>query len=149
VPPDTDASKDPAVIHDLFCPDRPRSHPALRTVLDRVASLVTEIHPAASRMRSDHPFVEFSTMYNAVQQEMLLHAVDYDVSIDGEVGETSGVRVQVALPPGKRAADVRYSGDLRSFRNVPAETASIDGRTVVTVELDSLGIYSLVRIQLE
>jgi hypothetical protein len=55
----------------------------------------------------------------------------------------------VALPPGKRAANVRYSDDLRSFRDVPAETASIDGRAVVMVELDSLRIYGLIRIQLE
>ncbi|HEX7069399.1 MAG TPA: beta-galactosidase trimerization domain-containing protein, partial [Rhodothermales bacterium] len=123
-------------------------HPDLRGELERVAKTVREAHPAASVRLSDHPYVEFSTMRNPLARQMLVHAVNYDVGIDGTVGEARGVRLRVALPVGTKAGAVRYSGSLGAF-GVPAfEVVEMGGRSVVELELDRLSIYGLAVIDL-
>ncbi len=123
-------------------------HPELRSVLQRVADVIRDTHPIASMRTSDHPYVEFSTMYNPHTKQMLVHAVNYDVSINGEVGEANDVRLQVALPPGTSAAHVRYSSSLDGLSDLDFNEKSEGKRNVVDLELDRIGIYGLALIDL-
>lgn len=124
-------------------------HPDLRTVLVQVANVLREELPWTSRRQSDHPYVEFSTMHNPYTNQLLVHAVNYDVSIRGEVGPAEDLRLQIALPPGKEAASVRYSASLGDFAEPPHQVRTVDGRTVVDLELDRLNIYGLAVIDLK
>src|SRR5690606_32076885 len=123
-------------------------HPELRAVLERVADVVRTSHPNASARLSDHPFVEFSTMHNPHSKQMLVHAVNYDVSIDGEVSEAADVRLRVALPQGAKPVAVRYSGSLGQFEEPTFEVKDGDHGAVVELELDRVSIYGLAVIDL-
>ena len=124
-------------------------HPELRAVLTQAADLIRDELPWTSMRRSDHPYVEFSTMHNPHTNQFLVHAVNYDVSIRGEVGPAAGLRLQVALPPGMEPAGVRYSASLGDFSEPVHQVRTVDDRVVVELELDRLNVYGLAVIDLE
>ena len=126
-----------------------RIHPELRNILEQVADVVLEAHPQVSRRLTDHPYVEFSTMYNPHASQMLVHAVNYDVSINGEVRGAEGVGLRVALPPGRTLGAVRYSGSLGDFTEPPHKVSEANGQQVVSLDLDSLRIYGLAILDLQ
>jgi hypothetical protein len=126
---------------------RGRIHPELREILEEAASQVMELNPGVSRRLSDHPYVEFNTMYNASTNQMLLHLVNYDVSIDGDVNPAEDISVRVEMPAGKTMRSASFSGNLDGLVGIEAGIAE-DGRSVV-LTLDEVFIYGLAVINLQ
>jgi hypothetical protein len=128
---------------------RGRIHPGLTERLLEVGRAVEEMNPAASRRLSEHPYVEFSTMRNDRTGRLLVHLVNYDVSIRGDVHNASDVMLRVALPSGRSAAGVRYGAVNRPFAGIPYEVRTVAGREVLHFVADGLEVYGLVLIDME
>ena len=80
---------------------------------------------------------------------MLLHVVNYDVTVDGAITPARNLTVQVAIPRGKTARSVTWSGSLAEMKPLKCETASSDGHQTLTLHLDEVSIYGLAKIELE
>ena len=80
---------------------------------------------------------------------MLLHVVNYDVTVDGAITPARNLAVQVAIPPGKTARSVTWSGTLAEMKPVKYKTVSSAGRQMLTLDLDEVSIYGLAKIELE
>jgi hypothetical protein len=125
---------------------RGRIHPELRAVLQEGARQIGELNPSVSRLMSVHPFVEFNTMYNPETDQLLLHLVNYDVSINGEVNPAEKVQVRVELPAGKRVRSASFSGNLGPMASLDVQPSD-NGRSVL-LDLDEVFIYGLAVIDL-
>jgi hypothetical protein len=139
---------------DLF-PDIPEGYtrnridPALRQILDRLAGTVTTVlDKRITRLLSPAPYVELTTMLDRGRTRILLHAVNYDVTLNGDITPARGLKVQLALPNGKTLRSIYYSGTLGEMRPVKWTGASRERRSVV-FELDQVDVYGLAVIELD
>ena len=129
---------------------RNRMDPALRGILEHVAGKVKEgLGTRATRLTSAAPYVEITTMTEKSDRWMLLHVVNYDVTVDGTITPARGLKVQVAVPPGKTARGVSWSGTLGEMKPVKYQTVRKGGRQVVLLDLDEVNVYGLAKIELE
>jgi hypothetical protein len=76
---------------------------------------------------------------------MLIHLVNYNVTVDGEITPARGVVVDVAPPAGKKVRSVSYSGTLSPLESVKFAPAGKGIRFTA----DQLGIYGLAAVELE
>jgi hypothetical protein len=125
---------------------RGRIHPELRAVLEDAAAQVPDLNPVVSRRLSDHPHLEFNTMFNSRTNQLLVHFVNYDVSIDGDVNPARNVRISVEIPAGKRFRSAGFSGNLEPVAALSARVSD-DGRTV-ELDLGEVFIYGLAVLEL-
>jgi hypothetical protein len=79
---------------------------------------------------------------------MLLHAVNYDVTVNGDITPARGLKVQLALPRGKTVRSIRYSGTLGEMRPVKWTSAAPKQRSVA-FELEQVNVYGLAVIELD
>jgi hypothetical protein len=129
---------------------RNRIDPELRKLLERVAGKVQEsLGPRVTRLTSSAPYVEITTMTEKAKRWMLLHVVNYDVTVDGAITPARNLAVQVAIPRGKTAKSVTWSGTLAEMKPVKHKTVSSGGRQMLTLDLDEVSIYGLAKIELE
>jgi len=129
---------------------RNRIDPGLRQLLEHVADTVREsLGTRVTRLTSAAPFVEISTMREKNDRWMLLHVVNYDVTVDGAITSAKDLKVQVAIPRGKTARSVTWSGTLGEMKPIKFTAASKEGRQVVTLDLNETSIYGLAKIELE
>ncbi len=128
---------------------RNRIDPGLRQVLDDLAETVASLmEKRTTRLLSPAPFVELTTMLDRTGDRMLLHAVNYDVTVRGDITPARGLKVQVAPPRGRTVRSIRYSGTLGEMRPVKWESTSPKEGSVV-FELDQVNVYGLAVIELE
>ena len=80
---------------------------------------------------------------------MLLHVVNYDVTVDGTITPARNLKVQVAIPRGKAARSVTWSGTLSEMKPVKYKTVNSGGRQMLTLDLDEVSIYGLAKIGLQ
>jgi hypothetical protein len=129
---------------------RNRIDPDLRKLLERVAGKVQEsLGPLVTRLTSAAPYVEITTMTEKSDRWMLLHAVNYDVTVDGTITPARNLTVQVAIPRGKTTRSVTWSGTLSDIKPVKYRAVSRAGRQMLILDLDQVSIYGLAKIELE
>ncbi len=125
---------------------RNRIDPALRTILNEVADGVIAAMPnRLTRLVGDHPYLEISSMIAGDPDRMLIHLVNYDVTLGGVITPARDVTVEVAPPAGKKVTSVRYSGSLAALE--PAEFHSLGGG--IRFQADTVGIYGLAVLELQ
>lgn len=128
---------------------RNRINPALRQILENVAQKAIKLlDDRATRILSDAPYVELTTMPNQKENCLLVHLVNYDVTVDGTITPCRNSRIQLALPEGKKAKSVRYSGSLSELMPIEFSTIEKEGRQIVTFEVDEVQVYGLAVIEL-
>ena len=129
---------------------RNRIDPGLRKLLERVAGKVQEsLGTRVTRLASATPYVEITTMMEKTDRWMLLHVVNYDVTVDGTITPARGLKVQVAIPRGKTARSVTWSGTLTEMKPMKYRTMSRGGRQMLILDLNEVSIYGLAKIELE
>ena len=125
---------------------RNRIDPALRQVLETVAGKVVELGgEGLTRLAQPSPYLEITSMLTAKKDRMLIHLVNYNVTVDGEITPARGVVVDVAPPAGKKVRSVSYSGTLSPLESVKFAPAGKGIRFTA----DQLGIYGLAAVELE
>ncbi len=129
---------------------RNQMDPALRRELENMADRVSSLLGArVTRLVSGPAYVELTTMLEKNAHRLLVHFVNYDVTLDGTITPARGLRAQVALPAGKKARSLAYSGSLGAMHPLEFETTRQNGRQVLTFEPEETGIYGLAAIELE
>ena len=129
---------------------RNRIDPGLRKILEQVAGKVRErLGTRVTRLTSVAPFVEITTMMEQNDRWMLLHVVNYDVTVDGAITPARELKVQVAIPRGRTARTVTWSGSLAEMKPVKYKAVSSAGHQMLTLDLDELSIYGLAKIELD
>ncbi len=129
---------------------RNRMDATLRTLLEQVAGKIKAVAGTnTTRVLSTAPYVEISTMLAGTGRRMLLHAVNYNVTLDGTVTRARGVKVQIALPDGRKVRQVTWSGELAEMKPIPYQSTVIAGRQILRLDLDQIGIYGLMSIEMD
>ena len=126
---------------------RNRIDPGLRKHLEEAADeVVTLLKGNVIRLVTAKPYVELTSMVAEDQSRMLLHLVNYDVTLDGVINPARDLNLEVVLPRGKKAKAVRYCGDLTELKSVSFQPKG--GRNISFIA-DQVGIYGLAVIELE
>jgi hypothetical protein len=129
---------------------RGRIDPALRGILENSADEVLRLlNGRLTRLTVPSPFVEITAMRNPKKNRMLIHLVNYDVTVDGTVFPAKNVEVRVLLPAGNGIRQIRYSGSLSEMRPVPFLKETTEGRSLVRFTADEIQIYGLAVLELE
>ncbi len=129
---------------------RGRIDPALRTILETAADKIEVLQQGRiSRLLKKTPFVEMTTMHQPEKNRMLVHLVNYDVTVDGTITPATGLQVQVLVPAGKKVKQVSYNGTLTKMANVKFKSETKNGRQVITFDPDVVNVYGLAVIELE
>ena len=129
---------------------RNRIDPELHKLLERVAGKVREnLGTRVTRLTSVAPYIEITTMMEKTNRWMLLHIVNYDVTVDGTITPARELKVQVAIPRGKTARSLSWSGTLAEMQPIKYKTESRGGRQTLMLDLDEVGTYGLAKIELE
>lgn len=129
---------------------RNRMDAELRQILETVAFKAIELLDGrVTRILSTAPYVELTTMLNQKENCLLVHLVNYDVTVDGTITPTRNLKIQLAIPKGRKVESVRYNGSLSEM--VPVEFSSIEknGCRLVTFEVDQVQVYGLGIIDIE
>ena len=128
---------------------RNRIDPALRQILDRLADTLTSLlDRRTTRLLSPAPYIELTTMLDKAGNRMLLHAVNYDVTVNGDITPARGLKVQLALPRGKTVRSIRFGGTLGEMHTVKWESPAPKQGSVV-FDLDQVNVYGLAVIELD
>ena len=113
----------------------------LETVVAEIEALLPE---KISRLVDASPYLEMTTMRQKENNIILVHLVNYNVVLDGTITPAENVSVELVLPEGAKAKNIRYSGNLSDMQPVSFDTS---GRTIKFV-LPSVDIYGLAVIEL-
>jgi hypothetical protein len=129
---------------------RNRVDPALRSILEKVAATVKDtLGTGVTRLTQPAPYVEINSMLENTGKRMLVHVVNYDVTVDGTITPARNLRLQIALPPGKRAGKLTWSGTLSEMKPLIPESSARHDRQSLIVTLDEVGVYGLLNIELK
>ena len=124
---------------------RGRIDPDLRKVLEQVAVEIESLLPGKiSRLVDASPYLEMTTMRQKENNVILVHLVNYDVVLEGTITPTENVTVQLRIPDGMTAKNVRFSGTLSELQPVSFDKT---GQTIQFV-LPQVGIYGLAVVEL-
>lgn len=122
---------------------------ALRGVLEKVAEVVKRnLGSGVTRLTQRSPYVEISSMLETTGRRMLVHVVNYDVTVDGTITPARNVSLQVALPRGSTVSKVNWSGTLSEMRPLRPQPSSHQDRQTFVVNLDEVSVYGLLSIEL-
>jgi hypothetical protein len=129
---------------------RGRIDPALRGILENAAhEILRLLDGRVTRLAAPSPFVEITAMQSPKKDRLLVHLVNYDVTVDGTVTPARNVAVRVLLPAGARMKQIRYSGSLSEMKPVRARTENKAGRSLVCFTADEIQVYGLAVLELE
>jgi hypothetical protein len=118
----------------------------LRKILDGIALKVLEFPDIKiNRLMNPVPYVEITTMLQAEKNYLLLHLVNYDVTLDGTITPAENLSVQVKIPAGKRVKRVSFSGDLSPAQDLPCQT----GAGIITLQIPKVELYGLAIVELQ
>jgi hypothetical protein len=136
---------------DVF-PDIPEGYtrgkidPQLHQILDSIASRILEFPDIkTTRLMNLAPYVEITTMRQTERNYLLLHLVNYDVTLDGTITPAENLSVQVKIPPGQQVKKVSFSGNLDPVQEVPFKT----GPGEVMLQIPKVELYGLAIIELQ
>lgn len=124
---------------------RDNIHPELRDKLIQVADESAKIlNSQITRIEGDNKFVELSVMKKN-NEHLLIHLVNYNVTIDGDITPATNVNVKIALQEGQKVKSISYSGSLGEMELLD-HTLAEDG--TIKVVFPYLDIYGMARVEL-
>jgi hypothetical protein len=128
---------------------RNKIHPELRQILENLANEVKDISSDhLTILKNGSTFVELTTMRNA-DKYILVHLVNYNVTIDGDITPATDVEAQISIPESLSVKNITYSGELGAMQNLKFDSQESNGKKMVKVTFPSLNIYGLAKIELE
>ena len=126
---------------------RDNMHPQLRENLESVVGEIKALQPSGlTLLENGSPFVEMTTMRKG-NEHMLVHLVNYNVTIDGTVTPAENLRAVIALPEGVDVKSVKYNGQLGQMQDIPFDLIENGSRKVVKVTFPSVDIYGLAVVE--
>lgn len=129
---------------------RNRIDPQLRTALNRAADMIEEmLNGRLSKVSGDSPYLEMSAMLQADKNLLLVHLVNYDVTVAGDVAPAQNAIVEVLLPQGKRARRAAYSGVLSEMKPLEFTSEKRGSREKIAFMADRVNVYGLAVVELE
>jgi hypothetical protein len=124
---------------------RNRMSPVLRKNLqEMIIGLEQSLSSDLTRLTTASPYLELTTMIQKKDDLLLVHLVNYDVTLDGTVTPVKNIDLNVVIPEGKTAKQVTYSGSLSDMKPVSFVHR---GRTL-SIKIPDVKIYGLVIVQL-
>lgn len=128
---------------------RDNMNPELRKKLESVAEeSIKLLNSKITMIDGDNKFVELSVMKKN-NEHLLIHLVNYDVTVDGDITPATNIKVQIAVPEGFSVKNITYGGELGAMQNLKYEIKKQDGFSLATVTFPNLNIYGLAKIELE
>jgi hypothetical protein len=88
-------------------------------------------------------------MQQPQKDRMLVHLVNYDVTVDGTITPANNLQVQLLIPAGKKVKQVSYNGTLGKMALLEFKSQMSDGRQVITFEPDVVNVYGLAVVEME
>jgi hypothetical protein len=128
---------------------RGRIDAELKRILSNVADkALTILNSNVTRIQNNTPFVEISTMLNSKNNRLLVHLVNYNVTIFGEITPASNTIIRLELPDGKNPGKLVYSGTLGDMVPVKYNIINNGPRRAIEFVADTVDIYGLAVLEL-
>lgn len=128
---------------------RNKIHPELRQILENLANELTNMFSDhLTILKNGSPFVELTTMQKN-DKYILVHLVNYNVTVDGDITPAADVNAQISIPEGLSIKNITYSGELGEMKNLKFDSQESNGKNIVNVTFPHLNIYGLAKIELE
>ena len=128
---------------------RDRIDPALREHLTEAAERIPELLDGQVIRVSGSPYVEMSTMLGASQSHLLVHLVNYDVTIAGDITPAEACEVELLLPAGKTAQSITFSGTLGEMQPLEFTSEAAGGQQKVVFNAGPVNVYGLAVVRLK
>jgi hypothetical protein len=129
---------------------RNRIDPALREKLETVSQrIVALLADKVTRLVEKMPHVEMTTMRSPDNTRLLVHFVNYEVTVDGDLTPAKSLKAQLVVPQGKKARSVHYSGTLSQMQPLEFTTTQKTPQQIIRFQTDELNIYGLAVVALE
>ncbi len=127
---------------------RGRINPELNNILATIALKITDLLAGQmTQVKGDTPYLEITTMLQTDKKHLLVHLVNYDVTIDGVITPAKDLAVQLVLPKGLRANQVLYSGNLSVLQPVAFQVDQARSQ-VITFSVPEVQVYGLAVVEL-
>lgn len=128
---------------------RDNINPALRKKLNNLAEETLKLLGSnVTKIEDGNKFIEMSTMRKN-NEHLLVHLVNYNVTIDGDITPANNIKAQIALPEGRSIKSITYSGDLGEMKILKYDVQSKNGRSLANITFPSINIYALAKIEME
>jgi len=128
---------------------RDNIHPELREKLNFVAEESLKLLGSkVTKLDAGSKFIEMSIMRKK-DELLLVHLVNYNVTVDGDITPATDVKAQIAIPEGLSVKNITYSGELGEMQKLKYDIQEQDGIYVATVTFPGLNIYGLAKIEME
>lgn len=128
---------------------RNRIDPQLRTALNSAADKIEEMLSGQLSKVAGSPYLEMTAMLQADKNLLLVHLVNYDVTVAGDVAPAQNAMVEVLLPQGKRAKGVAFSGTLSEMKPLEFTSQKQGQREKIVFMADRVNVYGLAVVELE
>lgn len=129
---------------------RNRIDPALREHLNAAADQLQKMLAGSlTKLTSNADYLELTTMFQRQKNLVLVHLVNYDVTVSGDISPANDVQVSVQIPRGKTAKSVSFSGTLSDMRPVEFAAEQNDDRQMISFTADRVNVYGLAVVMLE
>ena len=97
---------------------RNKIHPELRQILENLANeMKNMLSDHLTILKNGSPFVELTTMRKN-DKYILVHLVNYNVTVDGDITSAKDVNAQISIPEGLSVKAITYSGELGEMKNL-------------------------------
>ncbi|MCF7830207.1 MAG: beta-galactosidase [Candidatus Marinimicrobia bacterium] len=124
--------------------------PDLRKILKKAGARIRKLIPEQiSMLTKKTPYIEMTTMTNDEENLMLVHLVNYDVTLDGTITPARDLQIQLSLPTGKKVKSVKFSGTLSDLQPLDFDAKQKAGKQVITFEPDKVEVYGLAVVRFE
>jgi len=124
---------------------RDNMNPELRSKLSFVAEESDKIlNSRITKIHGDNKFVELSTMRKD-NEHLLVHLVNYNVTVDGDITPAKNVDVQIVVPEGRKVKGITFSGTLGQMETINFQE---NGDGTIRALFPVVNIYGLARVEL-
>jgi len=128
---------------------RANIHPDLKSVLNNLSTEVRNIlGDHLTTVDTGLPFIEITTMRKS-NEHILVHLVNYNVTVNGDVTPSDEIRARVVIPGGQKVKRVLYSSDLGMMNELTYNVKSYSNGDMIEITFPHLNIYGLAGIELE
>ena len=86
--------------------------------------------------------VEFTTMEQIEKNLQLIHLVNYNMNLDGEVTSTKDVQIKFRIPDGKTVSKLTFGSPLTDTAEISYETQD----QYIEIKIPSFEVYGLATV---